>query len=222
MSEFNTGAKGFLISPEFVAAAYGRELLDKAIVFPDELEVGKADSFDLGRENGLRSVNEGRAGSGFKDRSKVSSGFDTNGYLGLPVFGRLVLSAGTDKSVLLGCFISVNINKVISKTVLSGRRGSVKELFGVDDYVIEIKGVLVNVKAGIGNNVYPMEEVVALRRIADWAGSVQVESAFLSRVFNVRRLAIEGVEFLPLENAVNVQRFVIRALSDDDVILELR
>lgn len=73
--------------------------------------------------------------------------------------------------------MSVNCKKTIVKTPMPERGGSVKELISLDDYVFNIKGLIINEV-----NEYPEADIIAIHDIFKKNASVSLRSV-LSDIF---------------------------------------
>lgn len=106
-------------------------------------------------------------------------------------------------------------NRIV-RTPLDGKNGSFKEFFSTDDYEVVIKGIAVN-----DDNVdmYPEAIVRKIREICE-SGSAEVTCNLLS-FFNIKRLAFEKYDFLPMEGVI-WQPYEIKCYSDEPYELELK
>ena len=125
-------------------------------------------------------------------------------------------------SPLLDPIVSVSgKNTVVRRNVakadaVAARRGSVKELWSVDDYEINIAGTLTN----FAREELPDKDLKKLRDYCEAKRPVLIESRLLS-LFGVRRIAI--VEYsLPFTKGLENQSYALKAYSDDefDLLIE--
>jgi hypothetical protein len=77
-----------------------------------------------------------------------------------------------DELLLAYTTVSVSVKKTMIETPLVERSGSVKELFNVDDYMIEIKGFLID-----ENRVWPEKELNYMRALAESDQSIGIDNA---------------------------------------------
>lgn len=112
-------------------------------------------------------------------------------------------------------------NTVVRRNVLKNfsdrgaRRGTVKELWSLDDYEINIAGVL------MGNDgALPESDLLKLRKYCEGRKPVEVECA-LFRVFNITRVAIESYE-LPFTKGNENQAYSLKCYSDDRLELLIK
>ncbi|MAB37738.1 MAG: hypothetical protein CL528_11310 [Aequorivita sp.] len=106
-------------------------------------------------------------------------------------------------------------NRIV-RTPLDGKNGTFKEFFSVDDYEVVIRGVAINEQ---NEDMYPETIVRKIREICE-AGSAEVTCKLLS-FFNIKRLAFEKHDFIPLEGVI-WQPFEIKCWSDEPYELELK
>lgn len=113
--------------------------------------------------------------------------------------------------------ITVNGKNVIAKKqVAKGKvRGTIKERWSQDDYMISIQGILIN-PTGTG---YPDEDVKQMRRFCE-AAKVKVLCP-LFELFSITQIVIESYDF-PFTSGPNNQGYTISAVSDDIYKLLLR
>ena len=110
---------------------------------------------------------------------------------------------------------TVSQAKKIIKTEIQGFNGTVKEYIGMDDYEVSINGII----AG-ANGVYPMENVLELKRMLDAPVPIPVTSNFLNNldIFNI----VVADYTLPQEaGGYSTQNFSISAISDTPLELQI-
>ncbi len=115
--------------------------------------------------------------------------------------------------------LSLYMPKNVVKTSLAGsqRKGTVKELIGIDDYQITIRGLCINLQSKL---VYPEDQVKLIRDLAEQKESLVIESA-LTNLLGVYRLVIESVSFPEMIGIQHAQAYELRCLSDEDFELEI-
>jgi len=147
--------------------------------------------------------------------------------LGTPVYSNLDLQGGTytdndgntinyPSITLDAVLFVVTQSKNIVITNIQGRNGSIKEYISDDDYNITITGII----AG-GNNVYPKNEVLALKKVLDSPVAINVNSWFLNQ-FGVHSFVVKDYNFNQEAGRNSQQSFSISAISDVPVILQIR
>jgi hypothetical protein len=107
-------------------------------------------------------------------------------------------------------------NNVITTPVLGGN-GTVKELYGIGDWDITIRGIAFdNDKAG--NSAH--EQIRQLVRWSDLCDSIEVGgSVFLNK--GIDRIVIKSLDIQPIEAKWNVIPFTIEAISDEPIELAI-
>ena len=106
--------------------------------------------------------------------------------------------------------------KIIVKTNMQGRDGSVKEYISMDDWSLNFKGFFINYE----NDLYPEEKVETLLRIFEKKIPLKMTSKWLSR-WGIERVVMENISFPTFEGHANVQPFELRCLSDDPITLTI-
>lgn len=108
----------------------------------------------------------------------------------------------------------VSMTKNIVTTAVNGRNGTVKEYVSDGDYIINIKGAIVD-KDGL----YPELEVQKLVDICRVPERINIASGFLNNFF-VTHAVITDYNFPQAEGMRNVQLFSINLMSDRPIELE--
>lgn len=107
-------------------------------------------------------------------------------------------------------------NNVILTKTLGG--GTVKEIFGVGDWKINIRGIAVNGGDKVGNSAH--KQIDALIKWADICDAIECSGTLFDSK-QIRRLVIQNFEIQPIEAKYNVIPFQIEAISDDPLELIL-
>lgn len=108
--------------------------------------------------------------------------------------------------------IGVQSKNIISRRYVakSQRRGSIKELWSMDDWDIEISGVL------IGESEEELQQMVGkLRGYCQEGESLMVECEYLSEAFDIQRMVVESYDF-PHTKGMTNQTFTLKCYSDED------
>lgn len=71
------------------------------------------------------------------------------------------------------CTVTVNLSKTIIKTTVSERKGTVHEVFGIDDYKFTIKGFLIG-----KNRVFPEDQINKLKEIFETIEPVSLHGGY--------------------------------------------
>ena len=150
--------------------------------------------------------------------------------LGLPIFSNVVLKHGDITLVMPDAIIEINRPKVVVKTQIAGRNGTVKEIVSWDDYQIKVRAILTNgteSKTTVGEKDfsserwYPNKEVKKFVEICDHHGSVELLEDFVTRVLGIRNVLIESFTLVNTPQVTNVQVIEFDCVSDEAIKLEL-
>ena len=106
--------------------------------------------------------------------------------------------------------------KVVLRTPIQGRDGSVKEIINNDDKKIVIMGVLINQN----NKDYPEELMQNLNQVVSFNGPVTINDLYLNSN-NVSQLVITGCQYQRKAGRPNTIYFKIEAFSDEPIILQI-
>ncbi len=140
-------------------------------------------------------------------------------YLGTPVFADIILAnqAEDRKIQLIASVVEVSQSKIIERTTVRGRNGTVKEYWSMDDYSVRIRGALIDPRP----DYYPKDVVDTLQLLLAEPESLKVVSRFL-QLFGIYEITVSNYTFLPIEGKTNVQFFDIQAYSDEPEELVLK
>lgn len=105
--------------------------------------------------------------------------------------------------------ITISGQNTIVKTVLTGVKGSVKELINTDDYQIKIEGLIINET----NDDYPEDLLRKIRTICEKRDSVKIENRLLT-LFDIHLVAVENFSFPGIAGDQNIQAYSISCISD--------
>lgn len=112
--------------------------------------------------------------------------------------------------------IDASLPKVIVKTPIAGGSGDVKELIGMSDWQIRIRGIILDPEPR-----YPHEMVEKLRRLCEVPSAIEVSSRYFATI-GIDYLVIENLSLPANEKFVNGQPYVITASSDRAPELKLK
>lgn len=126
-------------------------------------------------------------------------------YPGATLFGAIEL-------LIPFAVVSISCRKIIVSTPMPERGGSVKELITVDDYAINIKGIVVN-----DDNGFPEEQVKGLQAIFQLKYSMTMRSVltdiFLNGAYN-QRVVIKEMKWPAVAGVENARPFEMDCESD--------
>lgn len=140
-------------------------------------------------------------------------------YLGTPVYANLIFEADPDTAenaplVLDTVLMAVDIVKNLVITPIAGRDDSVIEYINRGNYEVMIQGLIVSEFP----NVFPRDQVTALRNLLDLPKSIAVSSSFL-QIFSIHNLAILHARVEERMGSRNEVGFSINAISDKPIEL---
>lgn len=150
------------------------------------------------------------------------------GLLGLPVFVQVnfhparnpATAATANGLALLDPLVTVGQAMNVVKTAIQGRRGTVKEYIGQDDYAVTIRAILATDPKADNRFAYPLPEVKALRALVELGVALPV-SGFLLDTYGISSLVVVNVRYESLPGFVNLQAYEIECLSDEPIELTL-
>lgn len=138
-------------------------------------------------------------------------------FSGLPIYMPLVLQSvkpGGEDMVLDSALIALSQSKVIVKTPLEGRDGTVKEYINNGDHDINVTGLLCNKGPG-----YPKELVAELKTFLDAKKPIKVIHTVLN-MMGINEVVIESWS-LPHTPFTNGQTYKFKAVSEKAVELTI-
>lgn len=135
-------------------------------------------------------------------------------------FGKIEKVEMEDYQLPISCVVDFRLPKIMNKTNVSGGKGTVKEIFGFDDWQINIKGFFIN------ENNQPQGLTKLLdqeKRLVEWS-HLTCSVGVLGELFSLRD--IKSITLGDL--AVNAERgrpgirqFSLPCLSDDPVEFQI-
>ena len=184
--------------------------------------------YELPEEQEVQSLNYEDVRLLPEEESEITS------MLGTPVFGDITFEAGQyniynkytgiiEKAGYSGytlpysCIVDFSRQNNVITTPVLGSTGTVKEIYGIGDWDITIRGIAFN-NDKAGNSAH--EQIKQLIAWADLCDSIEVGgSVFLSKGIN--RIAIKSIDIQPIEAKWNVIPFTIQAISDEPIELTI-
>lgn len=112
--------------------------------------------------------------------------------------------------------ITIKQKNNIKKTEVIGRerQGAVLEFIANDNYVIQIRGAVME------DFSYPTGNVRKLNKISGFRGSLEIENDLL-RLFGVYKIAVESLDLEEMVGEPFAQKYSINAISDTDFLADL-
>ena len=117
-------------------------------------------------------------------------------------------SITTDDLTYDAVLITVSQSKKIIKTEIQGRDGTVKEYIGMDDYHVQVNGIITG-----SNGVHPAQDIARLKKMLDAPVAIDVVSAYLQNL-GVHSLVVEDSTFAQEAGGYSYQTFSISFISD--------
>lgn len=168
--------------------------------------------------NGIKTIDH------YYDSEKSSS-------LGTPILGLLKFKAGeyqsyySDGTLGLAKYQDFYLpastlfffrrSKNITKTNLLGSNGTIKEIFGFDDWIIDVKGLALDDEASSAR-----EKIMALEEWVDIAGAISIESKLFSTK-KITNVVIDDYKQEAVQGSPGIIPFTMTFLSDEAIELIL-
>jgi hypothetical protein len=167
---------------------------------PYESKIPSSTSFDtpLVRDAGYNLLGNSLGNPVYTALTIMSGSYTDNG-------GRVITFPRIDFESVL---ISVSFPRVIIKTEIQGRDGTVKEYIGEGDAQLSIAGIICGL-----NGHYPIDEVNQLKQVIKAPIAIDVVSAYLQNL-DIYSIVFEDREIGQDSGGYSYQRFVLSAISD--------
>ncbi|WP_165025643.1 DUF6046 domain-containing protein [Dysgonomonas sp. ZJ279] len=150
---------------------------------------------------------------------------------GTPVFGSIIFEGGEynmynritgavekgrhgDYTLPYSCIVEFSRDANLTKTEVLGSTGSVKELYGIGDWRITIRGIAMNRRNGSGPTA--KEQIETLVRWSNVSDSIGVQGSIF-RGKGIYNIVIESLSIQPIVGRWNAIPFQIEALSDEPI-----
>jgi len=132
--------------------------------------------------------------------------------------GNLIDIELSDLLMPLATLVEFGRQKTVTKTPTLGGIGTVKEIYGLEDWSISISGII------LPDNLNPLtqqtvaEQMEAIQLFHEIAGSIEVSGQnFAQR--SITRIVTESLKFSPVQGKPNMMQYSIEAVSDGDLLL---
>lgn len=106
-------------------------------------------------------------------------------------------------------------NIVKEKTI--GGKGSVKEIMGLDDWEISIRGIIVDDESRESQKTAKQQQY-ALDRLSEVAGAIKIEGKIFAERY-ISHIVIETPRFSPVQGKPGLIQYEIQASSDEAFLL---
>lgn len=181
--------------------------------------------YNLDRVQSLKVIDNPYTGKVNQDNAKDAELYTSA--LGTPVVINLKFASVEYTDLLTGrqkftseltfdtVLCTVSQAKRIVRTEIQGADGTVKEYIGLDDYSVQINGIICG-----DNGRYPATEVNALKQMLDAPVAVPVISSFLNRL-GIYNVVVMDYAIPQEAGGYSKQDFSITALSDTPLELQI-
>lgn len=132
--------------------------------------------------------------------------------------GELVENEYNSLLMPLATMVDFSRNKTVTKTPMVGGAGSVKEIYGLEDWAISINGIILPDDYNPITQQTVAEQMEAIQQFHEIAGAIDVEGWIFSQR-NISRIVTESLKFSPIQGRPNMMQFSIEAVSDEDLLL---
>lgn len=106
--------------------------------------------------------------------------------------------------------------KNIVKTLLQGRDGTIKEYINLDDWVISIRGFIIN----YDSLDYPLDQIINMSNFFQLNTRLKVGSDWMSRL-GIKYVITEALKFPVVDGLANAQPYELELVSDNPFEIEL-
>ncbi|WP_281323747.1 DUF6046 domain-containing protein [Flavobacterium sp. IMCC34518] len=135
--------------------------------------------------------------------------------------GEIVDKKMGDFRLPIASIVSFRRDKIMGVTRINGGKGTVKEIYGFDDWQVSINGFLIPDGSQPQGFKNPLEQEKELINWDNLASSIEVFGELFT-VRKIKRLTIKGVTFEPMRGKPNIRTFTVTAISDDPIELNTK
>jgi hypothetical protein len=121
----------------------------------------------------------------------------------------------------IASIVSFRRDKIMGVTRINGGKGTVKEVYGFDDWQVTINGFLIPDTSQPQGLNSPFQQEKELNNWDNLASSIPVYGKPFS-VHKIRNLTIKGMSFEPMRGKPNIRTFTINAISDNPIELNIK
>lgn len=142
-----------------------------------------------------------------------------DGYNSYDQNGRVEILQMPDMKLPYSCIAEFNREMILTQTQVLGANGTVKEIFGLADWNIRIRGVALDDTIwGSGKTAQEqINELVKWRNVCD---SIRIEGKIFSDK-DIHAIVINNLSIRPVEGRYGVIPFEIEAISDEPMELKI-
>jgi hypothetical protein len=153
-------------------------------------------------------------------------------YLNTPIEQQIIFKAGNydvlkngivvsrnfpnDYPLSASCICEFSRGKIMDKTNINGTEGYVKELWGFEDWTVNIKGLLFCERNNMSKNnsaIFPDEEIKKLKEYEEITDAVDVFGVMFG-LLDIKSLSVEKVSVSDIKGVPNAKSFQMFCTSD--------
>ncbi len=108
--------------------------------------------------------------------------------------------------------------KTVTKTPTIGGLGTVKEIYGLADWDISIKGIILPDESNPSAFRTVEGQMDAIQKFHEIAGSIEVDGQLFAKR-KIYRIVTESLTFSPIQGRPKMMQYSIDAVSDEDLLL---
>jgi len=120
----------------------------------------------------------------------------------------------------LATIVDFSRDKYITKTPTIGSAGTVKEIFGFEDWKINIRGICLNDESRSGQKT-ANEQKLMLIKLNEIAGALKIEKGLIFTEKDIHSIVIEKLSFSAIQGKPQMIPFEIEATSDFPFLLSV-
>jgi hypothetical protein len=135
--------------------------------------------------------------------------------------GELVPFVSDDFRLPITSLVSFRRDKIMGVTRINGGKGTVKEIYGFDDWQITINGFLIPDASQPQGLKTPLAQEKELIKWDNCASSIAVFGELFT-AGRIKNITIKGISFEPMRGKPNIRTFTITAISDSPIELNIK
>ena len=132
--------------------------------------------------------------------------------------GNLIDIELNDFLMPLATLVEFTRAKTVTKTPTLGGVGTVKEIYGFEDWSISISGIILPDDLNPLTQQTVAEQMEAMQLFHELAGCIDIQGQLFAQR-NISRIVTESLKFSPVQGRPNMMQYSIEAVSDGDLIL---
>ena len=185
-----------------------------AFKIPDSVLIVAGEHFNvlkshIGKQPGNYNIPQGAGRDAAISTSILNTPVYTNiHFLDVEYTDSLGRTITTNGKIYDAVLITVSQAKKIITTEIQGRNGTVKEYIGMDDYQVQVNGIITG-----SNGVHPVNEIAELKKMLDAPVAIDVSCAYLQNL-GIQSLVTISYEFAQEAGGYSYQSFAITFKSD--------